>query len=114
MENPEGTFNEPKPVNMGEWTGKANKDLAPYNRKVVNASQHNLLKYSVVIFALFVLILGYLGVNDKFKSEDTFTCPDIPKCDCPACPAFPNISMPDCVNNCQMPSSIQLNLTNHS
>jgi len=108
FENPENQ----RPKNLPEFDERANRELKPYGRKIVKGSNYELMRYGLVVLAIGVLIFGYVALNDKFKTDiscPTFTCPTTPAC--PSCPGL-NLSLPDCTNTCNFPSSININLTN--
>lgn len=107
----------PQPKDMKEFDKQSNQELKPHNRKVVNKSSYELIKWGLWLLFGIVLVLGYAVLNDSFKSDINIPqCPApavIPACpESPSCPAFPNLTFPDCTNTCNFPSSIQINLTN--
>lgn len=105
----EGSYQTPQTPKqiVSAYAEKTNPELKKYNKKIVDKSYYELMKYGLIILAVGVLIFGYMAWNDKLKTEISCpSCPaqaEIPPCpSCPEnipCPSYPNITN-DCNLNC--------------
>jgi len=89
------------------------------NIVAVNKRWYKITKIFLILFALLFAIgvggFGYLAYEDHFKTE--FTCPNItiPDCpECPACPQAPSCPAQTCTNNCDFPSSLEIEIINNT
>lgn len=105
-----------------EYEEEAKPALKEYGRRIVKQNYFDLMKYGLIIMAIFVVVFGYMAFQGKFQTEVICPTPNItiPSCPAaPACPACPELSCP--ANNINFscgdtyfPDSLSVQLENNS
>lgn len=100
-----------------EYEKQTNPKLKEFGKQIVNNKNYNLLKWGIIILAIFVVLFAYMAFNDKFKTEvtcPTITCPSIDIPACPSCPTCPSNNISLKCGDVNFPNSIDVNLNNES
>lgn len=119
--SPEGTFYTQafpveKPKDIESYQEKANPVLKEYGKKIVSKGQFDFMKALIGVLVALLLLVGWLGMSDKFKSEVNTSCPNIsiPACPVQEIPACPPSTCEVTCGEVNIPSNLTLRLVNGS